>query len=111
MALNRHWYDALLDYSPTTLIIDSEYPPIENSGVDEFVQSLKKVNLNKLKHFKFRNKLTDVILHKERFDVLFFKEKYYDNSEFVHFLVGNPHFSVYISENSPFSTKKVIRVC
>ena len=70
MALNRHWYDALLDYSPTTLIIDSEYPPIENSGVDEFVQSLKKVNLNKLKHFKFRNKLTDVILHKERFDVL-----------------------------------------
>ena len=85
LALNRHWYDALLDYSPTTLIVDSEYPPIEKSGVDELVQSLKQVNLSKLKHFKFRNKITDVRIHKERFDVFFFKEKYNDDNDFGHF--------------------------
>ena len=124
LALNRHWYDALLDYSPTALIIDFDYPSRRRGDypsrrrdnddkaiVDKLVQSLKQVNLSKLKLFKFRNKIKEVMLHKECFDVLFFTDKYYDNSDFDkghfgHFLIGNPHFPVYVSKDSPFSTKK-----
>ena len=115
LALNRHWYDALLDYSPTTLIIDSTYPrrrrgdkdDEDEAIVDKLVQSLKQVNLRKLKHFKLRNEIENVILHKERFDVLFFKDKYYDNSDFDkshfgHFFVGNPHFPFIYQKILPF---------
>lgn len=119
LALNRHWYGVLLDYSPTNLLIDSTYlrqylrrrrGEDDKAIVEKLVQSLQQVNLSKLKHFKFKNKIENVILHKERFDVLFFKDKYYDNSDFDkshfgHFFVGNPHFPFINQKILPFRPK------
>ena len=61
LALNRHWYDVLMDFFPTTLIIDLN----------------DSVNLSKFKPFKFENteiregimELYDVYGMKDRFDV------------------------------------------
>ena len=65
LALNRHWYDVLLDFSPTTLIIDLN----------------DSVNLSKFKPFKFENTeiregimvRVDVYGMKGRFDVYLLK--------------------------------------
>ena len=57
LALNRHWYDALLDFSPTTLIID--------------LNDLNGFDLSKFKQFKIEKygEPDDVYGMKERFDV------------------------------------------
>ena len=48
LALNHHWYDALLNYSPTKLTIDNQQLSPENT----FIQSLKQESLKDLQHLK-----------------------------------------------------------
>ena len=64
LAVNRHWYDVLLDYLPTKLTIGWNLIETfaENSD-DEFINDLKQQNLNNLKHFKING-----LLHSERFE-------------------------------------------
>ena len=68
LALNRHWYDVLLDYSPTYLTIEDQYMGDQNITCDAFIQSIqasKRLNLHSLTHFTI-NGLYDT----ERFDVV-----------------------------------------
>ena len=75
LALNRHWYDVLLDYSPIALKIDLDIAYFKH----EFIESLKEVNLSQLMHLKFVNIRIEVEMierndsryNKERLDVLF----------------------------------------
>ena len=45
LSVNRHWHNALLDYTPKKLSIDV------NKASDEFVDGVKQENLNGLKYF------------------------------------------------------------
>ena len=68
LALNRHWYDVLLDYSPTYLTIEDQYMGDQNITCDAFIQSIqasKRLSLHNLTHFKI-NGLYDT----ESFDVV-----------------------------------------
>ena len=68
LALNRHWYDVLLDYSPTYLTIEDQYMRDQNITCDAFIQSIqasKRLSLHNLTHFKI-NGLYDT----ESFDVV-----------------------------------------
>ena len=52
LALNRHWYDVLLDYSPTKLSIDMEHTHEGESTIYKFIQKLKCTPLKNMKHLK-----------------------------------------------------------
>ena len=68
LALNRHWYDVLLDYSPAYLTIEDLYLRDQKITCDAFIQSIqenKRLNLHNLTHFKI-NGLYDT----ESFDVV-----------------------------------------
>jgi len=55
LALNRHWYDVLLDYSPAYLTIEDLYLRDQKITCDAFIQSIqenKRLNLQNLAHFK-----------------------------------------------------------
>ena len=47
LALNRHWYDVLLDYSPTKLSID-----MGHAAIDKLIQTLKCTPLKNMKHLE-----------------------------------------------------------
>ena len=52
LALNRHWYDVLLDYSPKKLSIKlSKFQPYYRPGL----KALQQENLNNLTHLKIEN--------------------------------------------------------
>ena len=54
LAVNRHWYDVLMDYSPTKLTIDwNQMETLANQTENKFKGGLQHYeNLNELKHFK-----------------------------------------------------------
>ena len=55
LALNRHWYDVLLNYSPTYLTIQDQCMRGQNITCDAFIQSIQentRLNLHNLAHFK-----------------------------------------------------------
>ena len=67
LALNRHWYDVLLDYSPTYLTIEDQYMGDQNITCDAFIQSIqasKRLSLHNLTHFEINGYDT------ESFDVV-----------------------------------------
>ena len=50
LALNRHWYDVLLDYSPTTLVTDFFLHDFSLSK-----KNAEHLDLSKLIHLKIKN--------------------------------------------------------
>ena len=53
LALNRHWYDVLWNYSPRYLTIADQYG--QSITCDVFIQSIQvntRLNLHNLAHFK-----------------------------------------------------------
>ena len=61
LALNRHWYDVLWNYSPRYLTIEDQYMGDQNITCDAFIQSIQentRLNLHNLAHFKI-NGLND----------------------------------------------------
>ena len=59
LALNRHWNDSLLNYSPTKLSIDMD----ETS--DKFIDGVKQESLNGLKYFHLNG------FYKDGFDMAY----------------------------------------
>ena len=66
LALNHHWYDALLDYSPTKLTIDNKQLSPENG----LIQSLKQQSLKDLQHLKIDGRLASTVFNCKNFDEL-----------------------------------------
>ena len=60
LALNRHWNDSLLDYSPTKLSIHAD----ETS--DKFIDGVMAESLNGLKYFQLNG-----YCNKEGFDMVY----------------------------------------
>ena len=83
LAVNRHWYDVLLDYLPTKLTIDwNQLETFAEKSDNKLMKALKQENLNDLKHFKI-NGLYDT----ERFESTLFTSILSDMT--------------YVTENSP----------
>ena len=60
LALNHHWHDVLLDYTPRALKMDLEvsvfmYGFIQSGTPEARIQCLKEVNLSNLMHLKLQN--------------------------------------------------------
>ena len=64
LALNRHWNDVLLDYSPTKLSIDVEYTS------DKFIDGVKQESLKSLEYFSLNVFKGVNGLNKDGFDML-----------------------------------------
>ena len=80
LALNRHWYDVLWNYSSTALKFDlktSIFHPDSYKAIQELLESLKQENLSQLMHLKFENiegiwvDGYRLYYYKERLDVAF----------------------------------------
>ena len=58
LAVNRHWYDSLLDYLPTKLTIWDQIGAFAQKSDNKFAEALKQQNLKNLKHLKMNGERT-----------------------------------------------------
>ena len=58
LAVNRHWYDSLLDYLPTKLTIWDQIGAFTQTSDNKFAEALKQKNLKNLKHLKMNGERT-----------------------------------------------------